>query len=326
MKSQVIILIVVLFGGILMTNGCETAKNENSARSLYKNDEARNIAYSSYDKTMQLWNIEYGEDWVRTDYGQTHIITAGPKDAKPVFLIPGLFADATMWYANANELSGSYRVYAVDLPVYGGKSEPSENKINDISDYKKWFTTLLKHYGYQQVTIGGLSYGSWLSLALAREIPESISTVIMLDPSETFTKMRSSMVWKGFRYFMFFPNRTKYKKFFDWMGGGYSDPKSDIWLEHMLDVIEYGSVGMMDIPQHRIYLPEELSMVTMPVMVLIGGKPIIYIDPLAFTEAAANALPHAEIEIIANTGHSLNVEKPDEVNRRILRFLADNYR
>ena len=64
MKSQVIILIAVLFGGILMTNGCAAAKNENSARSLYKNDEARNIAYSRYDKTMELWNIEYDEELV----------------------------------------------------------------------------------------------------------------------------------------------------------------------------------------------------------------------------------------------------------------------
>jgi len=85
-------------------------------------------------------------------------------------------------------------------------------------------------------------------------------------------------------------------------------------------------VGMMDVPQHRVYTPDELEMIKMPVLVLAGAKPIIYKDPEAFTTAAANALPHAEIELIADTGHGLNMEKPAEVNKRMLDFLEKEYR
>ena len=109
------------------------------------------------------------------------------------------------------------------------------------------------------------------------------------------------------------------------MGGGYRDPQADIWVEHMLDVIEYGSVGMFDIPQHRIYTADELTTVTMPVLIMAGGKPILYKRPEDFVQAAAEALPHAEIEIVPGTGHSLNVEKADVVNARIVRFLSDSY-
>jgi pimeloyl-ACP methyl ester carboxylesterase len=42
--------------------------------------------------------------------------------------------------------------------------------------------------------------------------------------------------------------------------------------------------------------------------------------------AAAAALPHAEIEIVPGTGHSLNVEKAEAVNARIVQFLSANYR
>ena len=61
--------------------------------------------------------------------------------------------------------------------------------------------------------------------------------------------MRASMTRKEFWYFMFFPNRNKYRKFFDWIGGGYKNPDQEIWFAHMLSVIEYGSVDMMDVPR-----------------------------------------------------------------------------
>ena len=317
---------IIITGCIAMLiTSCSTVTTGGSSTDLYKSPELKSMAYASYDLVMDLWDVPYTEEWIDTEFGSTHLIVTGPDTGKPLFLFPGLFADATMWYANAGALAERYRVYAVDLPVYGGKSEPSGKAISDISDYSTWFQSLLSHYGYDSTAVAGLSYGSWLALALAREIPESISAAIMLDPSETFTKMSGIMVWQGFRYFMLFPNRNKYKKFFSWIGGGFSDEKTEIWLEHMIDVIDYGTVGMMDVPQHRVYAPEELEMVDMPVLILAGGKPIIYNDPEVFAIAAKTALPQAQIELIEDTGHSLNVEKPGEVNTRMLAFLDENY-
>jgi pimeloyl-ACP methyl ester carboxylesterase len=323
---RAIALFLTVVGGLFMITNCTTGKDDSTTDGLYNNAESRRIAFESYDRAMELWPVEYEENWVETDYGRTHIIVSGPRGAKPVFLIPGLFGDATMWYANVGALAGQYRVYCLDLTTFAGKSEPSEQRIEDIEGYVSWFTEIIDHYGYDRVVVAGLSYGSWLSLALAREIPESIAAVIMLDPSETFVKMDGGIAWRGFLSFMVRPNRAKYAKFFDWLGGGYTDPQTDIWFEHMLDVIEYGAVGMFDVPQHRIYGAEELAMVTMPVLVMAGGKPILYKDPAQFASAAEAALPHADIEIVPGTGHSLNVEKADQVNEKMIRFLLENYR
>ena len=293
---------------------------------LYRSESARKTAFESYDRVMEQWPVDYSERWVKTDYGESHVIISGPEDARPLFLIPGLFADATMWYANVGELSREYRVYCLDQITYGGKGRPSGKRVKDSGDYRHWFSQILDDFGYGRAAVGGLSYGSWLALALAREMPQRIASVVMLDPSETFIRMDGGIVWRGFWAFVFFPGRKKYRRFFDWMGGRFHSPESDIWLEHMLDVIEHGSVGMFDIPQHRIYRAEDLLMVTMPVLILAGGKPIVYKDPGALAAAAIRALPHARVEIIPETGHSLHVEKPAIVNGKILEFLSHTYK
>lgn len=304
--------------------GCSSNKQTTAPASLYKSTEGQKIAHKSYDKTMELWGVAYQEEYVETDYGQSHVVIAGQDNEKPLILLPGLFADATMWYPNVKALSQHYKVFSLDMPNYGGKSKPAGKAVTDFSDYHTWFTQILKHYQIKEAPVAGLSYGSWLALALAREMPGTVSHLLLLDPSETFMPMNSSMAWKGFRYFMFFPNRKKYEKFFNWMGGGYSDPQLDVWFEHMLDVIEYGSVGMFDVPQHKIYEPEELEMITMPVLIMAGGKPIIYDSPAAFKANAQKAIPHAEVIIVPGAGHGLNMEKPETVNKKMIEFLKKN--
>lgn len=303
------------------TLGCSCSKNHTAPSSLYKTEEGREIAYNSYDKAMELWDIRYHEDFIETDYGKSHVIISGEANGAPIVLLPGLFADATMWYPNVEALSQHFKVYTLDMPNYGGKSKPSGKAVETLDDYRTWFSQILRHYQIKEVSVAGLSYGSWLALALARKMPDSIDKLVLLDPSETFMPMNSAMAWKGFRYFMFFPNRKKYEKFFDWMGGGYSDPQLEIWFEHMLDVIEYGSVGMFDIPQHKIYEPEALKMTQMPVLIMAGGKPIIYDSPTEFKANAQKAIPHAEVIIVPGAGHGLNMEKPDIVNNKMIEFL-----
>lgn len=316
-KNSFVIIITVL-----VLSSCSSSKNLNAPASLYKTEEGKQIACKSYDTALNLWDVEYTEDYVETDYGKSHLLISGIENGRPLVLLPGLFADATMWYPNVGELSEHYRVYTLDMMNYGGKSEPGGKAIQNIDDYRIWIEQILEHYEIEKVALAGLSYGSWLALALAREMPEAISAIMLLDPSETFMPMNGGIAWKGFKYFMFFPNRKKYEKFFEWMGGGYSDPEQEIWFEHMLDVIEYGSTKMMDVPQHKIYEPEELTMVKMPVLIMAGGKPILYKDPEAFRENALNAIPHAEVEIVPGTGHGLNMEKAEYVNGRMIEFLG----
>ncbi|MEE4197295.1 MAG: alpha/beta hydrolase [Bacteroidales bacterium] len=306
---------------ITITTGCLINKKQTAPAPLYKSIEGKEKALKSYDKAMELWDTEYTEEYVETDYGISHVIISGEENEQVLILLPGLFGDASMWYPNVGELSRHYKVYTLDMINYGGKSKPQGRSVKAFNDYKIWFNQILNHYHLDRVAVMGISYSSWLTLSLARELPNPIKSIILLDPSETFMPMNGGIAWKGFRYFMFFPNRTKYAKFLNWLGGGYTNKEMETWSEHMLDVIEFGTTKMFDVPQHRIYQPEELTMIDIPVLILVGGKPILYDDPGNFKARAKKAIPHAQVRIVPGAGHGLNMEKPDTINEWVIDFL-----
>lgn len=318
--NQIITFIYVPF--LLLAVSCSVNKDISAPASLYKSPEGKEISYKSYDKSMELWTVKYSEEFVETDHGKTHVIISGEENKESLIILPGLFGDASMWFPNVGELSKQYKVFTLDMPNYGGKSQPHGKAIAEFKDYEIWFSQIIKHYNIDSVAVMGVSYSSWLTLSLARIVPNSISKIVLLEPSETFMPMNGGIAWKGFKYFMFFPNRTKYGKFLDWLGGGYTNEQMDIWTEHMLDVIEYGSTKMFDVPQHKIYEPHELTMINIPVLIMAGGKPILYDNPEIFKTNALNALPHAEVIIVPDAGHGLNMEKPDFVNNKIIEFLG----
>lgn len=322
MKNRNIIL--SLMAAAVIITSCSTNKSLTAPESLYKTEEGKETAYKSYDKAMELWDVEYKEEYVETDYGKSHVIISGNQNEKALILIPGLFGDASMWFPNVGELSTQYKVLTLDMINYGGKSEPAGKAISEFEDYKIWFNQILDYYNLENVAVMGISYSSWLALSLAREVPNAIEELVLLDPSETFMPMNGGIAWKGIKYFMLFPNRTKYAKFLDWLGGGYSNNQMEIWTEHMLDVIEFGATKMFDVPQHRIYDPEELTMIDIPVLIMAGGKPILYDNPEDFKVNAKKALPDAEVIIVPGAGHGLNMEKPEFVNKKIIEFLSDN--
>jgi pimeloyl-ACP methyl ester carboxylesterase len=136
-----------ILGGVLMAASCTPAPDGRAPLTLYKNEEGRNAAYRSYEAAMAQWPVAFKDDWVDTGYGRTHIVVSGREDGLPVFLIPGLFGDATMWFTNVGPLSERYRVYALDMINYAGKSEPAGKPVSTVEDYAAWFAQIMGHYG-----------------------------------------------------------------------------------------------------------------------------------------------------------------------------------
>jgi pimeloyl-ACP methyl ester carboxylesterase len=65
----------------------------------------------------------------------------------------------------------------------------------------------------------------------------------------------------------------------------------------------------------------ELSSIQARCLVLIGEEEMLYDSRLALHRALSH-MPNAEGELVSSASHLLIMERPDEVNRRLLAFLA----
>jgi pimeloyl-ACP methyl ester carboxylesterase len=63
----------------------------------------------------------------------------------------------------------------------------------------------------------------------------------------------------------------------------------------------------------------ELPRLTLPTLIMVGEDDVI--TPPAESRAMAQAIPNAQLKIIADAGHLAPVEEPVECNRAILAFL-----
>ena len=99
-----------------------------SGPSAFKTPDGEAAFLEAYDAAMKLWPVPYEEMDIPTQFGMTHVVVSGPKDAPPLVLLHGYWATSTMWAPNIADFSKDYRVYTVDVMGQPSKSMPAEPK------------------------------------------------------------------------------------------------------------------------------------------------------------------------------------------------------
>jgi pimeloyl-ACP methyl ester carboxylesterase len=230
-----------------------------------------------------------------------------------MLLLPGFGANSTQWFPNIAALSSQFRVYAVDTNGQPGKSLPTQKLT--ASNCSDWIAELLDGLGIEKAHLVGVSLGGWLALRFAIPKPERVDHVVVLDPAASFAKMSATWLLHSFIPFMMHPTRPGLIRYFRWMTHGYKvDPN---WGELML----LGILNTRPQPPIRAtpFNDAQLRSVQAPVLVLIGGRSVIY-DPQRAQRRAMQLLSDVQVEIIPDASHALIEEKFDLVNAHILRF------
>lgn len=116
---------------------------------------------------------------------------------------------------------------------------------------------------------------------------------------------------------MLFPSPFTVRRFISGASTrGYSP--SDPVLEQMVVGVPEMRELMSVRPSFR---DEELGTLSLPVLLLVGEREIMY-SPQAALERARQIIPGIQAEIVPNAGHMLNGDQPEIVTRRILKFLS----
>jgi pimeloyl-ACP methyl ester carboxylesterase len=263
------------------------------------------------------------------DPGSWHVAEQG--DGPPLLLLHGLGASGFSFRKNLEPLGEKFRVLAPDLPAHGYSPGPLDGDYR-LETLTQGLRDLLDRRGLRQVAVAGNCLGGSLALMLARDYPERVSALILLDPAVALTRVP----W------IFYPLRLPFL-------GGLAAALSGPWIipfalrlaYHRRELITPEVVAgyarpFQELPRRLAFrrLCQQLKIPPLPEIeamlhkihqptVLIWGQEdrILPVSQASWVKAR---LPQARYKPLPEVGHAPQEEDPAAVNEIIIAFLTSS--
>lgn len=241
-----------------------------------------------------------------------------------VVLIHGHSVDLRMWPAQVAALKEhGYRVVRYDVRGHGFSSAPPTGYT--WQTYRRDLMGLLQALGVSSVHLVGFSMGGGIALQTALDRPQQVRSLTLIDAAVP-----------GFAYSDAFAERVE--ELVDAVRAeGWRVPAERLWLTHpMFERLRrrpalFAAVRdlVLQYPA-RDYLIDQteadeadavsrLSTLRTPTLVLVGEHDLE--DFRLAAEVVAENAPAAALMTVADAGHLVPLEQPDECNRLLLEFL-----
>lgn len=281
----------------------------------FRTQKGQEDYYQAYDKTLQLWDVEYSEEYIDTSFGKSHCLICGDIKTPPLVLLHAASCGATIWYPNIKALSQYYCVYAIDLITEASKSTLL-SPIKNQEQCAMWLEETISGLDIKKFCLCGLSIGGWHAVNYSSVYPQKVKKLILLSPVQTFVKMYTSFYIKiikmGFK-----PTRKSVE---ECLGCGRT---KEVSLPD--SVMEQFVISAMNISVNatfpKMLKKQVLKNLAMPVLVLFGENEFIF-DIKKATDIAKSNIEDLEIETVMNVSHLISVSSPEFTNTRILKFLS----
>ena len=244
-----------------------------------------------------------------------------------MLLIHAGVADSRMWDANVASLSNELRVVRYDMRGFGRSSLPSE-KFSNVRDA----IGVLDHLGVDRVHIVGLSFGALIAIDLVLAAPHRVGRLVLGAPSirgEPPSK-RIQAAWDEEQAL---PDSGHLAEAIEvnlrmWVDGPYRQPEqvnSAVREKvHMMQLaaFEVPEPAGDEVEEEEPDTPafERLADIACETLVLCGSLDLN--EKIQCSHSLAEQLPHATLKIVEGAGHMLNMERPDEFNALVSKFLS----
>jgi len=272
--------------------------------------------------------------------GPVRLYRAGDS-GPPLLLLHGAMLDTAqgVWRHVAPELAADYRVHLIDLPRHGG-SRPWRGVLDDAF-YRSFLDDLLDTLDLPRTAIIGLSMGAGIAAGYALDRPERVSSLIAIGPGGIGAKRRAQFLTWLFmrtpgalrltaRYLARRPQSVRRSMITSLTAGAdtrdfesiirlateeamakhtHGEPALDDWQAQA-----YGPFAM------RLNLLPELPRLSVPTLWVRGDQDPLVTD--ADLSAAAAAAPGSRLVTMADAGHIVTYDQPDEFTRLARDFLA----
>ena len=261
-----------------------------------------------------------------------HVNESGPADAPTILWLHGSGPGATgasNWEWMIGELGNEYHCLAPDIIGFGDSThpDPPPQGIRAFTELRvATIVALLDRLGIERVTLVGNSMGGIIALALVTAHPDRVQRMVLMGSGGAPVGLTDELL----RLILFYEQPTA-AAMAELMTCFVYDPA---FFGGELDQIAAARMARASRPDversHRAtfapgdplgFPPEVLATITQPVLVVHGADDRIV--PVAAGEYFAEHLPDVRFEVFEETGHWLQLERPQRFADGLRSFLKE---
>jgi len=243
---------------------------------------------------------------------------------EPLVLVHGHPFDRSMWRPQIQRFSGSgWRVVAPDLRGYGETTVVPGTTA--LERFARDIAGLLDRIGVDSCVLGGLSMGGQIVMEFYRLFPTRVRGLLLADTfaaaeTEAGKRARNEMADR-----LLVEGMTPYAE------EVLAKMVSAANIRQLPEVAEHVLVMMRNAPPEgaaaalrgRAERPDYTSMlpsVSVPTLVVVGADDEF--TPVADAEFIHQCIPHSTLVVIEGAAHMPNLERPQQFNAAVERFLT----
>ncbi|MCO6453069.1 MAG: alpha/beta fold hydrolase [Caldilineales bacterium] len=251
----------------------------------------------------------HGDD-VRIHY---HDLGEGP----PVLLLHGLGSCGSDWFPITPALAPHHRLVLPDLRGHGQSSLPLSRDFS-INCMTRDIVGLLDHLDLASADVIGLSLGGCVALQMACTEPRRVRRLVLVN---TFARLQSNGagMWKQ-RLRRVGAALGDMDSLAELVASSlFADPAFQTFVYERFRCNDLGSMRRCMISIARFDLRSRLSAISSPTLILVGDRDATV--PRRCADQLASGIPNARMQIVADAGHALPYDQPDEFVTAVEDFL-----
>ncbi|HWT93148.1 MAG TPA: alpha/beta hydrolase [Solirubrobacteraceae bacterium] len=273
------------------------------------------------------------QKWVWVEGRPANVIELG--EGPPLVFVHGLSGSWQNWLEQLPVFARTHRVIAMDLPGFGESPMPRE-KIT-ISGYGRWLDALLDALSIQGATIVGNSMGGFIAAETAIKFPHRVERMVLVsaagltiehqrdDRILRFLEVTENLAQFSMQHLMARssalvrrPRSRRAMLKIVAKDASKLDPR--LAAEQIKGTGKPGFVPALD-ALTSYPIRDRLSDIKCPTLIVWGEDD--FLVPVKDAYEFDRLIPNSRLIVWEDTGHVSMLERPDDFNRELTDFLAD---
>lgn len=204
---------------------------------------------------------------------------------------------------------------APEAPGFG--ETPLPTSFRDFGDLVILYDQFLQQLGLQEIHLIGYSMGGWAAAEFASYYPRHVKSLTLITPIGLRLEGNP-----GVDLFQLSPPELMDRLFNDKVVMEEFMPDPDDFDEGIHLYAEFSAAArLIWAPRYNLALERRLQRLTCPSLVVRAEDDRLVPNEMA--EKFADVLPNSRLEMIAETGHEICLERPEQLTNVLLQFVKE---